>query len=263
MIESAWASLINFWPYGECTLLIFLGMSVTLVFFWIHNLLLYVFCYHKDYFSQYKNQQGKHPSSDLVKECLISNVIGFVIGNPILNYLLYSYCGDSFSLFDSNKIPSFTKTSGYIVLYHIAFDTYFYWAHRLFHHPRLYKYHKKHHRFYVPIGICATFAHPLEDFVVNLGSVVIGPILFPSHVYVWLLFLAFRLHETVDVHSGYDFPWSPWHRLTFLHGGSRRHDFHHSNPIGDYGGFVFWDWIMGTNEYTKMVNIAKSTKKSK
>lgn len=33
--------------------------------------------------------------------------------------------------------------------------------------------------------------------------------------------------ETVDAHSGYLFPFSPWSLIPSIQGGADRHDFHH------------------------------------
>ena len=58
-----------------------------------------------------------------------------------------------------------------------------------------------------------------------------------------------------EAHSGYDLPYDPFNRGVF-HGGSRRHDFHHSHgggpdgvgTTGCYGSlFPFWDWLCGTD----------------
>ena len=46
--------------------------------------------------------------------------------------------------------------------------------------------HKQHHSFRTPVGIASVYAHPLEDLVVNLGSFLVGPLLRPAHVAVWL-----------------------------------------------------------------------------
>ena len=54
--------------------------------------------------------------------------------------------------------------------------------------------------------------------------------------------------ESTDVHSGYNFPFSPFHLLDRIQGGAERHDFHHSHNIGNFGSFfTFWDWITGTD----------------
>jgi sterol desaturase/sphingolipid hydroxylase (fatty acid hydroxylase superfamily) len=68
-----------------------------------------------------------------------------------------------------------------------------------------------------------------------------------SHVQVLWLWLFIRLLETVDAHSGYRFPLSPFHLLPFQ-GGADRHDFHHSHNVGCFGSFtIFWDWLCGTD----------------
>ncbi len=37
--------------------------------------------------------------------------------------------------------------------------------------------------------------------------------------------------------------------LIFLTPSNFRHDFHHSHNIGNFGSFfVFWDWMMGTDQ---------------
>jgi len=59
--------------------------------------------------------------------------------------------------------------------------------------------------------------------------------------------LYFRLTETIDVHSGYDFPWGC---LTFVPGRNKAdfHDFHHLLNAGTYGSMMCWmDRIMGTD----------------
>eukprot|EP00658_Telonema_sp_P-2_P008723 TRINITY_DN13298_c0_g1_i5.p3 TRINITY_DN13298_c0_g1~~TRINITY_DN13298_c0_g1_i5.p3 ORF type:complete len:170 (-),score=23.18 TRINITY_DN13298_c0_g1_i5:356-865(-) len=149
-------------------------------------------------------------------------------------------------LFAASELPSACSAIGSIVLWHALFDAWFYWGHRLLHHPKLYWIHKKHHSFHATIGVAALFSHPIEGLLVNAGSTFVGPLLFPAHFAVWNLYFILRLHETIDAHCGYDWPWSPWRWCPF-HGGCRRHDFHHSHNAGNYGGFWLWDWICGTD----------------
>lgn len=67
-----------------------------------------------------------------------------------------------------------------------------------------------------------------------------------SHAVTVCLWLFIRISETVDAHSGYIFPWSPF-RVPFLH-GARGHDWHHSHNRGIYGVSKFWDWLLGTDK---------------
>jgi len=75
-----------------------------------------------------------------------------------------------------------------------------------------------------------------------------GPLLVGPHIVTWLLWVIIRVIETVDAHSGYRFPFSPFSLLPFQ-GGSERHFFHHSHNIGSYGSFFnIWDRVTGTDK---------------
>jgi len=53
--------------------------------------------------------------------------------------------------------------------------------------------------------------------------------------------------ETIDAHSGYDFPWSPARLLPFA-ATAPMHDYHHSHNKGSFGSqFMVWDWLFGTD----------------
>jgi sterol desaturase/sphingolipid hydroxylase (fatty acid hydroxylase superfamily) len=85
------------------------------------------------------------------------------------------------------------------------------------------------------------------DFMLNILPGVLPALLLRSHLAVVLLFTALRQWQTVQSHSGYDLPFDPFNRGPF-HGGSRRHDFHHSHNSGCYSDFLpFWDWLCSTD----------------
>eukprot|EP01006_Ploeotia_vitrea_P027875 TRINITY_DN60661_c0_g1_i1.p1 TRINITY_DN60661_c0_g1~~TRINITY_DN60661_c0_g1_i1.p1 ORF type:complete len:279 (-),score=19.02 TRINITY_DN60661_c0_g1_i1:93-902(-) len=234
------------WPYGDRWMFVYLHLLGTLIFFWLHNLLLWIA--GPTVLKIYKVQPNKQAPPELVQDCIKHDIFGQgILPLPAFYYLLWWTIGARYDY--STQVPGALTWIGYIVLYHILFDAWFYWAHRLAHHPKLYKHvHKKHHRFMVSQGIAAVYAHPLEDIIVNAGSTFIGPILFPSHVLIAALYFALRLQETVDAHSGYQAPWSAWRYMGYFHGGAKRHDFHHSHNVGNYGAFFYWDYFMGTDK---------------
>ena len=136
-------------------------------------------------------------------------------------------------------------------------DVLFYFAHRMLHHKSIYKYiHKAPHRFKASSGLAAEFAHPIEDLFANLIPTLIGCFVMGSHVVVLWLWLAYRLYETVDTHSGYRFEWNITELLPFT-GGREEHYFHHSHNVGCYGAWYLDRWL-GTDvafrEYKQQKN---------
>ena len=118
----------------------------------------------------------------------------------------------------------------------MAEDFYHYFAHRALHYGPLYKkIHKLHHEFSAPFGLAAEYAHPIETLTLGIGFFV-GPAILLAcgvemHVLTMAIWLAVRLIAVVDVHSGYDFPWSLRNFLPCW-GGSDFHDYHHMAFVG-------------------------------
>ena len=226
-------------------------LAVYFVTFWVHVLVL-LKGESQGLWAKYKIQAVR-ADPGLVREAAKHAALSHGVSVPLAAWFGYDYFaarGMSFAL-ASPSVGAAVGALCTLVVWHVLFDTWFYWTHRLLHHKAIYKYvHKQHHRFKTPVGVAAVFAHPLEDLIVSLPSTFIGPVLYrpDAHFVVFALYIGLRFHETVDAHSGYVFPWSPWTWLGALHGGADRHDWHHSHQVGCYGGFTFWDWICGTDK---------------
>ncbi|KAI9218734.1 hypothetical protein BC828DRAFT_387801 [Blastocladiella britannica] len=115
----------------------------------------------------------------------------------------------------------------------------FYSAHRLFHYGWFYKsFHKLHHEFTAPIGLAATYAHPLEHTLANLTPLMMGPALFAMHPFSVVIWLTMAVTNTVHTHSGYElFGWPT----------ARKHDYHHYAFIYQFGVSGFVDKFFGTD----------------
>lgn len=72
-------------------------------------------------------------------------------------------------------------------------------------------------RYATPFGLTSEYAHPAEILFLGFATVV-GPALTGPHLFTLWLWVILRVLETVDAHSGYDFPWSPSNFLP-LYGG--------------------------------------------
>jgi sterol desaturase/sphingolipid hydroxylase (fatty acid hydroxylase superfamily) len=218
-----------------------------LLTYWIFNAVLFV-CYRFDLFPQYRINKGEMPPQSLINTCIKLLLVKHFLLYPIILFFAYPFFVQG-GVAIGAPLPSWVRV-GRDILVNIAInDTLFYWAHRLLHHPAIYQHiHKQHHQFNYTVGIAASYAHPIEDIFANVLPTILGPLLQQSHIVVFWFWIVLRLVETIDVHSGYSFPLSPFHLLPFQC-GAEGHDFHHHINKGCYGSFtMFWDWICGTDK---------------
>ena len=130
-------------------------------------------------------------------------------------------------------------------------DLWHYFFHRILHHGAFYKHiHKIHHNFQAPFGLAAEYAHPIETVVLG-GGFFIGLILFTDHLIFMWIWMALRVLEAVDAHSGYNH-WQPLHLLPF-YGGAHFHDFHHRIFVGNFAStFTYLDRLFGTDHQYRL-----------
>lgn len=139
-------------------------------------------------------------------------------------------------------------------------DTYFYWMHRLMHHPALYrKMHLVHHKSVNPSPWAAFAFHPLEA-VVEAGIIPVLLLLMPLHPISFFGFVLFMLLFNVYGHLGYElFPkWIYEHPVGKWLNSSVYHNLHHEKFTGNFGlYFTFWDRLCGTLRDDSIQKIAE------
>mmetsp|Transcript_10830 Transcript_10830/g.17728 ORF Transcript_10830/g.17728 Transcript_10830/m.17728 type:complete len:325 (-) Transcript_10830:43-1017(-) len=201
-------------------------------------------------FSKYKMARkgsqlaGDKLHVDTLKEAFVNQ---FVVG-PIAAYYGWNVLKQRGFQLDGALPGFFSLMRGFAVA-HLFNDFFFYWAHRLVHSKPLYKIiHKQHHKYIGSESIAAEYAHPVEQVLANQMPTLGGMVLFGSHAYQFWVWLAYRLEETYESHSGYCFSGSLLDKLGLLHGDNASfHDAHHSENRGNFGtGNLVMDWTFGT-----------------
>lgn len=138
-------------------------------------------------------------------------------------------------------------------------DTYFYFTHRLFHHPKLFSwFHRGHHRSRYTTPWTSFAFDPLEAIVQSLFLIGIVFII-PLHVVTLLAILITMTVWAVLTHLGLDrLPTIfPHHWLGRWMIGPAHHSVHHFKYAVHYGlYFTFWDTLLGTQDssYEQMLN---------
>jgi sterol desaturase/sphingolipid hydroxylase (fatty acid hydroxylase superfamily) len=142
----------------------------------------------------------------------------------------------------------FFASIGLMIVVH---DTYFYWTHRLMHHPRLYRVlHHTHHLSTNPTPWAAYAFSAMEAFVqAGIGPLIVLTI--PVHPAAFALFMVWQIVFNVFGHCGYEiFPrWFLRSPVGWVLNSPTHHALHHEKVRANFGlYFNVWDRLMGTND---------------
>jgi len=149
----------------------------------------------------------------------------------------------------SDPLPSFGKVFlNFMAAYYmnvVGFGL----MHRLVHHGPLYRaIHRKHHQYVGSVSVAAEHAHPIEGVLANTIPTLAGCVVTHAHPQVLFTWLALRMHETYEAHSGYSFYGSLPHKFGFTFAeAAAYHDAHHSLNKGNFSN-EFMDGLMGTQD---------------
>lgn len=131
----------------------------------------------------------------------------------------------------------------------VVHDAYFYWAHRVMHHSRLFRFfHVVHHKSTNPSPWASFAFQPTEAFIES-AIIYVFALSFPVHIIHLLAFLIFMTLYNVYGHLGYEIFPKGFNRHWFFKwfNTSVNHNMHHQYFTGNYGlYFTFWDRLMGT-----------------
>jgi sterol desaturase/sphingolipid hydroxylase (fatty acid hydroxylase superfamily) len=136
-----------------------------------------------------------------------------------------------------------------VVLMIVAHDAYFYWVHRLSHHPRLFRWvHRRHHLSNNPSPFTA-YSFDLPEAVLMGSFVPLWVLLVPTQWFAVELFVYHQIIRNTLLHSGIEVmparrdgrPLFDWMTST------THHDLHHARMGWNFGlYFTWWDRWMGT-----------------
>ncbi|TIA74669.1 hypothetical protein E3P91_00828 [Wallemia ichthyophaga] len=251
LLERAWASWYIWWgnPVIATGVMSFLMHEVI----YFGRSIPWIIIDHIPYFRKWKLQPHKVPSDWDQWRCTYLVLLQhFTIELPQIwgFHPLAEFFGmQTYQL----PFPSLWTMAKQIAIFFVFEDTWHFVFHRALHWGPLYKrIHKQHHEFSAPFGLAAEYAHPVEVGLTGFGTVG-APILYAAFigeihivaVYVWI---ACRLFQAIDSHSGYHFPWSLCNFLP-IWAGAEHHDYHHEKFTECYASsFRHWDWLFGTDK---------------
>lgn len=214
---------------------------ITLPAFWVF------YQWGKDYFSQTKIQKRTARREDFFREIrhslvsvgVMSALAAVVLFSPMVHYTRF-YTGD--------EMPAWWPFVA-VLLALAVHDTYFYWMHRLVHHPKIFKtVHLTHHKSTNPSPFASYAFHWTEAITEGMILPIIL-FLIPMNIEALYGFILAGFVINVYGHLGHEIM-PRWFRHSVLFevfNTSTHHNLHHSKFKGNYGlYFRIWDRLMGT-----------------
>lgn len=224
------------------------GVNITRYFLFAGIPFLIFYILYPSTFSKNKIQSRIAKKKDFIREILYSMQAAFILAgmallllkSPLVRYTKVYYDISDFSIW-------WMPTSMLLAL--MIHDTYFYWMHRIAHHPSLFKQiHLLHHKSVNP-SPWASYSFQFSEAVLEAMVIPIILILIPIHPITLILFGLLSFIFNVYGHLGYEIA-PRWfrHSLAFeILNTSTHHNIHHAKFNGNYGlYFRFWDRLLGT-----------------
>jgi lathosterol oxidase len=203
---------------------------------------------YKKYFVANKIQSRNAQKKDFLRD-ILSSLQTIIITGLMVAVILFSPLREHTLMYEGiNDYPIIWIPIS-ILLALVAHDTYFYWMHRMAHHPKLFKYvHLTHHKSNNP-SPWTSYSFGLIEGVLEALIIPIVLFLIPMHTASLMVFGMIAFFINVYGHLGYEIMPRGFNNsfLFKIINTSVHHNLHHEKFKGNYGlYFRIWDRLMKT-----------------
>jgi sterol desaturase/sphingolipid hydroxylase (fatty acid hydroxylase superfamily) len=228
-------------PKGFLSGLMLNGTFITLAYFLFWKKF-------KQKFQNWRIQLVQKVDANQIKRELKNSLLTLIVGAMYSSIVFYmSSQGQTKIYTDFSEHSAFVAISGFFIMF-IVDDTWFYWCHRLLHHPKIFRYvHLEHHKSVDVNPFTSMSFHFIEPLLLSLWIIPIAYV-YPIYAPVLMLVQVWGLLDNIKAHLGFElYPAKlnkSWFRFLT---SSTHHNMHHSKFDGNYGvHFRFWDKLLGT-----------------
>lgn len=196
----------------------------------------------------YRRIQEKFPAMTDYGRDIMYSAISMAIFSAVSVWTLFTISAytNLYNNINAYGTPYYLFTFVWMFFLH---DAYFYWMHRVMHHPKVFKIvHLIHHKSNNPSPWTAYAFHPIEA-VAEAAIVPLIAFSIPTHRSAIVIYMLFQIAYNVYGHLGYEiFPKKMnKHWLGKWFNTSVSHNMHHKYSVKNYGLWTtIWDRMCGT-----------------
>jgi sterol desaturase/sphingolipid hydroxylase (fatty acid hydroxylase superfamily) len=252
LVQAPYAALATWWTveqgWSERSLFV-AGITVLHSgLYWSVNSF-FLACDRRGWLEQYKLERtdAMGPSENLLARTYREALFGQLVAGPVVAWYLWVLAHDWGGMPSATAVlPPVGDMALFFGCCMLVNEWGFYWVHRIAHSAPLYAaVHKQHHTYKGTIGFAAEFAGPVEQALANQIPTMGYAILSGGHPLLQLAWLAGRLAQTYEAHSGFCFRGTKLYEWAVLGDEAPYHDFHHTKNSGNFGA-EYIDHFFGT-----------------
>ena len=233
-------------PWNQALYILVLSIVRYVLFAGIAFLVFYVILKNKPVFQKI---QQRFPTNKDFKREIFYSFVTFLIFSMAPLVLRHPFVKPHSKIYSDINAYGMVYFALVFPLMLIVHDAYFYFTHRMMHHPRLFKFfHVIHHKSVNP-SPWAAFAFNPSEALIESGIIYVFVFTFPIHLLHLFVFLIFMTLYNVYGHLGFEIYSKGFnkHWLGRWINTSVNHNMHHQFFKGNYGlYFTFWDRVMNT-----------------
>jgi lathosterol oxidase len=191
---------------------------------------------------RWKLQPRRWPPASARRSELLLGTLNMTAGSIVSGLIVYHIARGGYTTVYFGLEPGGLPAAlALTALYFFGTDLALYWAHRIFHRPKLLRYiHRWHHRYTSPTAFTAAASHPVE--FATYQAIALLPVFFlPLPAAGVIATLIYQNYVALIDHSGIDL------RPILPRPPARFHDDHHVYFHVNYGqNLGLWDRLFGT-----------------
>jgi len=165
-------------------------------------------------FQKYRLTDAGQVTPKILKELWSETIVDHLVVQWLFVYLVVSRIYEASGVLDeftAIQTPSLLKHVSQLTLAVLIEDFAFYWLHRFLHQKLISsKVHNEHHKLNANHPLAFQHAHIFEKLLVNSTVFWVPAMALGLHGSTFVLWTAFQICKSVEAHSGYNLPFSPF-----------------------------------------------------